>query len=76
MRRTLPAFAGALICTVVTAAAVFAQGIGVRLDGRTGSVVLAALERRTIVTEDRGLRTEFESVALRAVLINARGPRA
>ena len=35
------------------------------------AVALEKLERRTVVTEDRGLRTTFEGVALRDVLAQA-----
>ena len=61
MRNILPLAAAAFICTAITATSVFAQSIEVLgLDGRTVSLSLAALERRTVVTEDRGLRTEFQ----------------
>jgi hypothetical protein len=60
------------ICTVSTAAAVDAQTHEVvGLDGRSMAISPASLERRTIVTEDRGLRTEFEGVSLREVLMKA-----
>ena len=56
----LPAAAG-VICTAITATAVFAQSVEVvGLDGRV-SVAPAALERRTVVTEDRGLRVIIAS---------------
>jgi Oxidoreductase molybdopterin binding domain len=61
-----------LVCTLLTAAAVSAQTIEVvGLDGTGVAVSPASLERRTVVTEDRGLRTEFEGVALRDVLSKA-----
>ena len=61
----------AQFCTAITAPAVFAQGIEVvGLDGKPTSVTLATLERRTVVTQDRGLRAEFQGVALRDVLMN------
>jgi hypothetical protein len=63
-----------LVCTT-TAVAAAAQSLDVvGLDGKTVPVAPASLERRTIVTEDRGLRTEFEGVALRDVLIKAGVP--
>lgn len=66
------ASASAALCTVITIAPVAAQTIEVvGLDGKGISVTPAALERRTIVTEDRGLRAEFQGVALRDVLITA-----
>jgi hypothetical protein len=72
MRTFVLRAAVALFCTANTAAAVFAQRIEVvGLDGKPVSVSLATLERRTVVTQDRGLRTEFEGVALRDVLIEA-----
>jgi hypothetical protein len=59
----------ALFCTAFTAVAVFAQTIEVvGLEGKSISVDLAGLERLTVVTQDRGLRTTFEGVALREVL--------
>jgi hypothetical protein len=75
MRKILLIVAAALICTAITATAVFAQTIDVvGLDGRTVSVALAQLERRTVITHDRGLRTEFQGIALRDVLIKAGVP--
>ena len=72
MRSILLIAAVGFICTAITATAVLAQSIEVvGLDGRAVSVAPAALERRTVVTEDRGLRTEFQGVALRDVLIKA-----
>ena len=44
------------------------------LDGKTVAVPLSALERRTVVTADRGLRTTFDGVALRDVLAKAGVP--
>jgi hypothetical protein len=41
------------------------------LDGKSVAVAPEMLERKAIVTEDRGLRTEFEGVSLRDVLIKA-----
>ena len=43
----------------------------VGVDGKTAFVPFDKLERRTIVTEDRGLRTTFEGVALRDVVAHA-----
>lgn len=40
-------------------------------DGKTVAVAIDKLERRTIVTQDRGLKTTFEGVALRDVLAPA-----
>src|SRR5688500_7329085 len=75
MCKTLLIAVAVVICTAITATAVFAQSIEVvGLDGRIVSVAPAALERRTVVTEDRGLRTEFQGVALRDVLIMAGVP--
>ena len=72
MRKILVVATVALICTTISATPGAAQSIEVvGLDGRTVSVVPAALERRTVVTEDRGLRTEFHGVSLRDVLIKA-----
>ena len=42
--------------------------IDVVVDGRSVPVSLAGIERRTIVTADRGLRTTFDGVAVRDVL--------
>ena len=62
-------------CTASTATAVFAQSIQVvGLDGRSVTVALAGFERRTVVTQDRGLRTEFQGAALRDVLMKAGVP--
>ncbi|HEX4914795.1 MAG TPA: hypothetical protein VFV51_12600, partial [Vicinamibacterales bacterium] len=64
-----------LICTATIAAGRDAQTIEViGLDGKSVTVTPAMLERKTIVTEDRGLRTEFEGVGLREVLIKAGVP--
>jgi hypothetical protein len=72
MRSFVTAALAAVICTTNPAAEVFAQTIEVLgLEGRSVAVDPAGLERRTIVTEDRGLRTEFEGVALRDVLVKA-----
>lgn len=40
-------------------------------DGKPVAVAIEKLERRTIVTQDRGLKTTFEGVALRDVLAPA-----
>ena len=65
----------ALFCTAMTATSVSAQAIEVvGLDGKSVSVQLATLERRTVVTQDRGLRAEFQGVAVRDVLIKAGVP--
>ena len=72
MRKIMLVTAASAVCTAITATAVFAQSLEVvGLDGKAVSVTLAALERRTVVTQDRGLRAEFQGVALRDVLIKA-----
>jgi Oxidoreductase molybdopterin binding domain len=72
MRKIMLVLAAAIICTAHTVTAVFAQTLDfVGLDGKSASVSLDTLERRTVVTEDRGLRAEFQGVALRDVLIKA-----
>lgn len=66
--------AALLLCTLSTAPAVGGQPSSVEvlgLEGKPVAVALETLERRTIVTEDRGLRTVFEGVALRDVLAQA-----
>jgi hypothetical protein len=61
-----------LLCTASFASATGAQAIEVvGLDGKSVAVALTGLERRTVVTADRGLRTEFQGVALRDVLQQA-----
>ncbi len=40
-------------------------------DGTTVAVALESFERRTVITQDRGLKTTFEGVALRDVLARA-----
>ena len=75
MRSFGSSLALAFIFTATTATAVFAQNIEiVGLDGKSVAVAPSTLERRTIVTEDRGLRTEFEGVALRDLLAKAGVP--
>ena len=75
MRSFAIGFALAAISTATTATAVFAQTVEiVGLDGKSVAVATSTLERRTIVTEDRGLRTEFEGVALRDLLAKAGVP--
>jgi hypothetical protein len=72
MRKNMLLLAASVICTAHTASAVGAQTLDVvGLDGKSVSVSLGTLERRTVVTEDRGLRAEFQGVALRDVLIRA-----
>ena len=74
-RNPLLALAAALICTAITSTPALAQTIEVvGLDGRAVAVTPSTLERRTVVTEDRGLRTEFEGVSLRDVLVKAGVP--
>lgn len=63
-----------LACTLITASSVAGQTAAVEVigvDGKALVVALEKLERRTIVTEDRGLRTTFEGAALRDVLAQA-----
>jgi hypothetical protein len=75
MRRCVLNVLLAALCTAITVAVAGAQTLEiVGLDGRSVAVAVGTLERRTIVTEDRGLRTEFEGVALRDVLIKAGVP--
>jgi hypothetical protein len=75
MRTFVLRFLIAAFCTANAAAAVFAQSVEVvGLDGKSVTVSVAGLQRRTVVTQDRGLRTEFEGVALRDVLITALVP--
>jgi len=72
MRKNVLGLAAIAICTANTVTAVFAQTLDVvGLDGKSVSVSLGTIERRTVVTEDRGLRAEFQGVALRDVLIKA-----
>jgi DMSO/TMAO reductase YedYZ molybdopterin-dependent catalytic subunit len=61
--------AAVLFCTI-SAGPAAAQGAieVVGLDGRKVSIALAGLERRTVIVEDRGLKTTFEGVALADVL--------
>lgn len=75
MRTFAPAGLVAVFCTAISATAASAQSIEVvGLDGKPITVALATLERRTVVTQDRGLRVEFQGVALRDVLISAGVP--
>lgn len=72
MRKNMLVLAAAAIYAASSVTPVFAQTLEVvGLDGNSISVSLDALERRTAVTEDRGLRAEFQGVALRDVLIKA-----
>ena len=72
MRKNMLVFAAVAICTANTVTAVLAQTVDVvGLDGKSVSISLDTLERRTVVTEDRGVRVEFQGVALRDVLIKA-----
>jgi Oxidoreductase molybdopterin binding domain len=72
VRKIMLALAAAAICTANTLTAVSARTLEViGVDGKSVSVSLDTLERRTVVTEDRGLRVEFQGVALRDVLIKA-----
>ena len=59
----------AMLCTILPATVHAQESIEVvASDGRRTHVSLATLERRTVVTQDRGLRTTFDGVALRDVL--------
>ena len=63
-----------LLCTLISAPSAVAQTSAVEvigLEGKALTVSLDKIERRTVVTEDRGLRTTFEGVALRDVLAQA-----
>jgi hypothetical protein len=72
VRKSMLVLAAAVVCTALTVTAAGAQTLDVvGLDGKSVSVSLETLERRTVVTEDRGLRAEFQGVALRDVLIKA-----
>ena len=62
-------FIVAVICTANSALAQSLEVVG--LDGKSARVEVAELERCSVVTQDRGLRTEFQGVALRDVLIKA-----
>ena len=73
-RKTVRNVAAVLVATLLTAPAVGGQTSAIEvlgLDGKPVAVALEKLERRTIVTQDRGLRTTFEGVALRDVLAEA-----
>lgn len=68
--------AAAVLCTLFWARAASAQP-AISVTGPTGvatNVNLAELARHTVVTADRGLRTTFEGVALRDVLVKAGVP--
>jgi hypothetical protein len=72
MRRIVSTTSLAIICTAIAVSPVLAQSIEVvGLDGKSVSVDTTSLERRSVVLEDRGLRTEFQGVALREVLMKA-----
>jgi hypothetical protein len=72
MRKSMLVVAAIALCTAIAVTAVSAQTLDVvGLDGKTVVVSLDTLERRTIVTQDRGLRVEFQGVALCDVLIKA-----
>lgn len=59
----------ALVCTLAAPSAAAGQTIDVvTADGRTTEVALGTLERRSVTTEDRGLKTTFDGVHLRDVL--------
>ncbi len=66
--------AAGLLCTLIAAGSVVGQTAVIEVVGverKPVVVALEKLERRTIVTEDRGLRTTFEGVALRDVVAQA-----
>ena len=71
--KTVRLVATGLVCTLITAAAVLGQTPATEVVGPDGRAAVVALEKmeRTVVTEDRGLRTTFEGVALRDVLAQA-----
>lgn len=46
----------------------------VGLDGRQVAVTFDGIDRKTVITSDRGLKTTFEGVALRDVLAKAEVP--
>jgi hypothetical protein len=72
LRRTVTLVLGLSVCTVIAAPAAAQAPLEViGPDGKSVAVALAALERRTVVVEDRGLRTTFEGVALRDVVARA-----
>jgi hypothetical protein len=57
--------AAGLVCTLITAGSVVGQAAAVEVIGLEGKPLMVALdkiERRTVVTEDRGLRTTCEGV--------------
>jgi hypothetical protein len=61
--------------TLLAASTSGAQTIQVvGLDGRASAIDTKGLERRSVVTQDRGLKTTFEGVALRDVLAKAGVP--
>ena len=75
MRKIILIAVAAVACTAISVPRASAQSLDVvGLDGKTVAVAPGALERRTVVTQDRGLRTEFQGVALRHVLISAGVP--
>lgn len=63
------------ICTLTTEGLVFAQSIDVvGLDGRKTPVSLQGLERKTVISGDRGIKTTHQGVALRDLLLRAGVP--
>ena len=76
MHITARAILLAIVCTTFAVAPAAAQSViqVVGLDNKPVTVALTGIERRTVVTQDRGLRAEFEGVALLDVLIKAGVP--
>jgi hypothetical protein len=76
MSRRITVAAIAMVCTAFAFTPARAQTTFevVGLDGRSVAVDTATLERRSVVTQDRGLRTQFDGVALRDVLAKAGVP--
>jgi hypothetical protein len=73
LRKTVTIAAAVGLCALLSATSAAGQPTPevIGLDGKSVAVPFDRLERRTIVTEDRGLRTTFEGVALRDVLTHA-----
>lgn len=76
MSKIAQATVSVAICTLITAARVEAQSSieVVGLEGRKTTVAFHGLERRTVITGDRGIKTTHEGVALRDVLARAGVP--
>lgn len=61
----------AAVCTVIATTAAAQSITVVDVQGQSHTVALGGLPRHEVVTQDRGLRTTFEGVALRDVLTQA-----